>query len=139
MKYSLTRALLVVALSITSVSAQIQTPYIKGSARPTASKPYTSYTVQLHDISSQNIQRQSLDTDGRFIWLDVKPASYLVELLDAKGRVICTEGPIDVRKSPYHDIAIRCGSPAAWWLLTAAGAAGVTAGIVALAPASPSR
>jgi hypothetical protein len=137
MKKNLVSIMLMATVGLASPAAQ--TAYIKGTATATASKPYTSYTVQLHDISTQDIQRQPLNAEGRFMWSDVRPASYLVELLDPKGRIVCTEGPIDARKSPYHDITIRCESPAAWWLLTAAGVAGITAGIVATAPASPSR
>ena len=64
----------------------------------------------------------------------------LVELLDSKGKVVCTEGPFDLSKQPVrNNVNIECGKPAAWWLLAAAGAAGITAGVVSNDPASPAR
>jgi hypothetical protein len=81
-----------------------------------------------------------LDQDGNFALASVDPASYLVELLDSKGKVVCTEGPFDLSKQPVrNNVNIECGKPTAWWLLAAAGAAGITAGVVSNDPASPSR
>jgi hypothetical protein len=63
--------------------------------------------------------------------------------VNSKGKVVCTEGPFDLAKLPQTSKAgvnIECGrTPASWWLLAAAGAAGITAGVVANDPASPSR
>ena len=54
--------------------------------------------------------------------------------------MVCTEGPFDLTQQMIkNDVVIDCGKvPAAWWLLGAAAAAGITAGIVA-ANASPSQ
>ena len=71
----------------------------------------------------------------------LQPASYLVELLNRNGKIVCTEGPFDMTRQTARDnVVISCGKvPAAWWLLGAAAAAGITAGIVAGGPASPTQ
>lgn len=115
--------------------------YIVGTATKQASKPYPEYRVRLRDVQTGTLQvEQALDAQGRFIWNNLPESSYLVELLDPKGRVVCTEGPFDLSAKPYHDIVIDCGRvPAALLLLGAATAAGVSAGVVTTSTASPSR
>ena len=58
----------------------------------------------------------------------------MVELLNKDGKVVCTEGPFNMTQQPVKDdVKISCGNkvPTAWWLLGAAAAAGITAGVVA--------
>ena len=114
---------------------------IGGTAKKEAKKPFTDYSVRARNVaqgvSAATVQ---LDTEGNFALNGVDRANYLVELLDPKGKVVCTEGPFDLSKQPIKDgVNIECGKPAAWWLLAAAGAAGITAGVVANDPASPAR
>ena len=87
-------------------------------------------------------RRNPLDPQGHFALNGIDPSNYLVELLDSKGKVVCTEGPFDLTKLPQNSkpgVNIQCGNPAAWWLLAAAGAAGITAGVVVNDPVSPAR
>jgi hypothetical protein len=114
---------------------------ITGTARKEAGKPYTGYSVRARNVQLGVIAATSpLDQKGDFALAGVDPASYLVELLDPKGKVVCTEGPFDLTKQPVKNgVSIECGKPVAWWLLAAAGAAGITAGVVANDPASPAR
>ena len=114
---------------------------ITGTAKKEAKKPFTDYAVRARNVQQGVIASTvQLDTMGNFTLAGVDPANYLVELLDAKGKVVCTEGPFDLAKTPIRsDVNIECGKPAAWWLLAAAGAAGITAGVVANDPASPAR
>jgi hypothetical protein len=114
---------------------------ITGTAKKEARKPFTDYSVRARNVQQGVIASTvQLDAAGNFSLASVDPANYLVELLDAKGKVVCTEGPFDLAKQPIrNDVNIECGKPAAWWLLAAAGAAGITAGVVANDPASPSR
>ncbi len=84
-----------------------------------------------------------LNTDGNFSLPDLSTAKYLVELVEHKNdkdKVVCTEGPFDLTQQMLkNDVVIDCDKvPAAWWLLGAAAAAGITAGVVA-ANASPSQ
>ena len=114
---------------------------ISGSADKQAKKPYTEYTVRARNVQMGNIGASTpLDAAGKFALTNIDPANYLVELLDKKGKVVCTEGPFDLTQQMLkNDVVIDCGKvPAAWWLLGAAAAAGITAGIVA-ANASPSQ
>jgi hypothetical protein len=114
---------------------------ITGTARKEAKKPFTDYSVRARNVQQGVIASTvQLDTEGNFMLAKVDPAKYLVELLDSKGKIVCTEGPFDLSKQPSKgDVSIECGKPAAWWLLAAAGAAGITAGVVANDPASPAR
>lgn len=114
---------------------------ISGSADKEAKKPYTEYTVRARNVQSGSIASTvPLDDKGKFEMAGVEQASYLVELLNKKGKVICTEGPFDLGKQPLRTgVNVECGNPAAWWLLAAAGAAGITAGVVSNGPASPSQ
>ena len=114
---------------------------ISGSADKEAKKPYTEYSVRARNVQAGSIaSTATLDAEGKFVLAGVDPANYLVELLDKKGKVVCTEGPFDLSRQPLRSgVKIECGNPAAWWLLAAAGAAGITAGVVSNAPASPSR
>ena len=114
---------------------------ISGTARKEAKKPFTDYSVRARNVQQGVVAKTAqLDTDGNFALAGVDPANYLVELLDAKGKVVCTEGPFDLSKQPTKSgVNIECGKPAAWWLLAAAGAAGITAGVVANDPVSPAR
>ena len=114
---------------------------ISGSADKQAKKPYTDYTVRARDVKAGTIGASvQLGTDGKLALANIDPANYLVELLDKKGKVVCTEGPFDLAKQPLKgNVVVDCGNPAAWWLLAAASAAGITAGVVNNGPASPAR
>jgi len=114
---------------------------IAGTARKEAKKPFTDYSVRARNVAQGTIAGTvTLDPNGNFTMASIDPANYLVELLDSKGKVVCTEGPFDLSKQPSKTgVNIECGKPAAWWLLAAAGAAGITAGVVSSDPASGSR
>lgn len=116
---------------------------ITGTAEKEAKKPYTDYSVRARNVQQGIIAATvPLDPQGNFQLTGIDPANYLVELLDKNGKVVCTEGPFDLTKLAQgmkRDVKIECGNPAAWWLLAAAGAAGITAGVVANDPASPAR
>jgi len=118
-----------------------ETVAISGTARKEARKPYTDYSVRARNVELGTVAATaSLDQSGDFALAGVDLASYLVELLDPKGKVVCTEGPFDLTKQPVRsNVNIECGKPAAWWLLAAAGLAGITAGVVSNDPASPAR
>ena len=114
---------------------------ISGTADKEAKKPYSDYSVRARNVQAGSVASTvQLDAEGKFVLAGVDPANYLVELLNAKGKVVCTEGPFDLAKQPLRSgVKIECGNPAAWWLLAAAGAAGITAGVVSNGPASPSQ
>ena len=114
---------------------------ISGTAKKEAKKPYTNYSVRARNVQQGVVAATvQLDVNGDFALANVDQANYLVELLDAKGKVVCTEGPYDLTKQATKTgVSIQCGKPAAWWLLAAAGAAGITAGVVTNDPASPAR
>jgi hypothetical protein len=140
-----------VAFSLASAAAETallaagqQTATIAGTAKDEAKKPYADYTVRARDVSTGMIAGNvPLNTDGNFSLPDLSSSKYLVELVlhkNNKDKVVCTEGPFDLTQQMLkNDVVIDCGKvPAAWWLLGAAAAAGITAGIVA-ANNSPSQ
>ena len=140
-----------VAFSLASVAAETallaagqQTATIAGTAKDEAKKPYADYTVRARDVSTGMIAGNvPLNTQGNFSLPDLSSSKYLVELVlhkNNKDKVVCTEGPFDLTQQMLkNDVVIDCGKiPAAWWLLGAAGAAGITAGIVS-ADNSPSQ
>ena len=130
--------------SATALVAAQQTATIAGTAKDEAKKPYTDYTVRARDVATGMIAGNvPLNQDANFSLPDLSSAKYVVELVEHKNnkdKVVCTEGPFDLTQTMLkNDVVIDCDKvPAAWWLLGAAAAAGITAGIVA-ANGSPSQ
>ena len=131
----------------TALFAQ-QSTSLAGTAKDEAKKPYTDYTARARDIGKDSQGNGggigasvALDAQGNFSLTGLASMKYLVELVNKDGKVVCTEGPFDLTTQAIKsDVVIDCGKvPAAWWLVGAAAAAGITAGIVAAGPASPSR
>ncbi len=134
---------LAVAMSAAPVALLAQQgTTLSGTARDQAKSPYTDYTVRARDAKAGAIAGMpvTLDGQGNFSLTGLSTLNYLVELVNKDGKVVCTEGPFDMSKQAIKsNIVISCGKiPAAWWLLGAAAAAGVTAGVVA-GDASASR
>ena len=112
---------------------------IAGTAKDEAKKPYTDYTVRARDIVQGSVGGSvALDAAGSFALPDLTSTKYLVELVDRNNKVVCTEGPFDLaRQAEKIDVKINCSKvPTAWWLLGAAAAAGITAGVAAGSPAA---
>ncbi len=121
-----------------------QSTTLAGTAKDEAKKPFTEYTVRARDVKAGTIGGSTpLDVQGNFSLIGLTTQNYLVELLNKDGKVVCTEGPFDMSKQAIKsDVVVDCGGiPAAWWLVGAAAAAGITAGIIATngTAASPSR
>ena len=125
------------------VSAQNATAQLSGTARDEARRPFTDNSVRARDVQQGQIAATiALDAQGNFSLANLPPASYVVELVDRNGRVRCTEGPFNMTAQSgltKDNVVIDCGNPAAWWLLGAAAAAGITAGVVAGGPASAAQ
>jgi hypothetical protein len=145
-----TRQILAVGLAVAMATAAMpislaaqQTATISGEAKKEAKKPYTDYTTRARNVMGGQIAGTvMLDTNANFSLTGLPPANYVVELLDHNGKVVCTEGPFDLtgRMLTKTDVKISCNKvPAAWWLLGAAAAAGITAGVLAGGAASPSQ
>ena len=111
-----------------------QSTSLAGTAKDEAKKPYENFTVRARDVKAGTIAgSEKLDGQGNFSLTGLSTANYLVELVNDKGKVVCTEGPFDLSKQAIKsDVVIDCNKiPAALWLVAAAGAAGITAGVVA--------
>ena len=121
-------------LSGLPAAAQQGSVTLAGTGKKEAKKPFPDYTARARDIRQGAIAGTArLDAEGKFSLTGLQPERYLVELLDPKGKVVCTEGPFDMTKATTkNDVEIDCNKvPAAWWVLAAAAAAGVTSGVAA--------
>jgi hypothetical protein len=133
-------AMMLTALPIGAMAGE-QTATLGGTGKKEAKKPYTDFSARARNSQSGDIAGTTpLDVDANFTLANLPPASYVVELLNKDGKVVCTEGPYDLAKQlAKTDVDVNCNKvPVAWWLLGVAAAAGITAGIVS-ANASPSR
>jgi len=113
---------------------------ISGTAKDQAKKPFSDYAAQARDVQMGQIaEKTNLDASGNFRLGNLQPSKYVVELVDRNGKVVCTEGPFDMTKQAAKDnVNISCSKmPAAWWVLGAAAAAGITAGVVSTNSSSP--
>jgi hypothetical protein len=115
---------------------------IAGTAKDEAKKPYEEYTVQARDGQGAVGATTKLNSEGNFVLPNLMAARYHVELLNKDGKLICTEGPFDITPQTLkNDVVINCGKKLVpIILLTGAGVAGITAGILAAkGPTSPSQ
>jgi len=144
MKRQVVAAVLAAALAAPAslMAAAQNTVTISGTGKNEAKKPYTDYSTRGRDVQTGTTTTPvGLDQTGNFSLSGLPVANYLVELLDKNGKVVCSEGPFNMTHQTLKDhVDISCHhTPAAWWLLGAAGAAGVTAGVVAASTASAAQ
>ena len=119
--------------SATSAAGAQATASVRGTAKKEAKKPYGDYSVRARNVQQGQIGGTTqLDSDGNFSLANLAPAQYAVELLNRDGKVVCTEGPFNLTQQLTKDsVNISCNKvPAAWWLIGAAAAAGITAGVL---------
>ena len=118
---------------------------ISGSAVAEAKQPYNQYIIRARDVSNNQIaQTTTLDANAQFALNGLAVGSFMVELVKGAapngqgGKVVCSAGPFTLQDSTSQvtDLMIKkganvqCNRPvAAWYLLGAAAAAGITAGI----------
>lgn len=130
---------------MTLMAGAQQTATLSGTAKDEAKKPFPEFTVQARNVAIPGgpvAGSIALDTNANFALSGLMPSRYVIELLNKKGKVVCTEGPFDLTQPPMakNDVVVDCNHvPVAWWLLAAAGAAAITAGIVSGGPSSPSQ
>lgn len=131
----------IVCAPVASSEARQTTITVSGTAKKEAKRPYPDYYVRARLVSDGTIgMAVPLDGSAQFVLADIAPGQYLLELLNGAGRVVCTEGPLTFTKTTAK-VSIQCGRDRTplYLLLAAAGAAGLSAGIIANDPASPSR
>ena len=101
-----------------------------------AKKPYRDFSVRgriVEGVGLGNLtQPVELDAEARFNLAGIDLAKYQLELLNKQGKVVCTEGPVDLTKQPnLPNVVIDCGNPYGFLLLGAAAVAGITGAVVA--------
>jgi hypothetical protein len=120
--------------------------YLSGEARAETKQPYTDFAVRARSVVDGTIAATTiLDAQGNFKVDGLVPGKVMLELTRVgQNKVICSEGPFELKPTAMADqafgrdgISIVCNKPvAAWLLVAAAAAAGITAGVVAGGPAS---
>jgi len=116
------------------VYAQQGNVVLSGTGKAEAKKPYPDYSARAREIQQgQIVGTAKLDVEGKFSLSGLQASKYVVELVDPKGKVVCTEGPFDMTKTASkNDVVVDCNKmPTSWTVLAAAAAAGITTGIVA--------
>ncbi len=139
--WGLALALVGATLPSSVLAAGQQNVTLGGTAKHEAKKPYSDYSVRARNTQTGQIGATGmLDVNANFNMAGMPPANYVVELLNKDGKVVCSEGPYNMTQQfAKTDVNIDCDHvPAAWWLIGAAAAAGITAGVIA-ANASPSQ
>ena len=132
-----------------------QNGVISGSAAAEAKQPYKDYIIRARDVSNNTVvQHTMLDANAEFAVNGLSAGTFMIELVKNAapngqgGKVVCTAGPFTLQDgaSQVNDFMIKkgtnvqCNRPvAAWWLLGAAAAAGIGAGIAAGGTSSPSN
>ena len=116
-----------------SLAAASQTVTLTGTAKKEAKRPYTDYIVRARQVDTGQIAASvPLDGLANFAFTGMTPAVYLMELVNAQGKVVCTAGPFAAAAVTNLEINCNRKTPsAAWLLLGAAGAAGITAAVLA--------
>jgi hypothetical protein len=115
---------------------------LSGTAKDEAKKPYLEFSARARDIQQGLVAGLTLlDLNGNFSLAGLTANTYIIELLNTDGKVVCTEGPFDMTQQTIkNDITIDCDKiPVAWWLLGAAALAGIPAGVAAGRPMSPAQ
>jgi len=122
--------------------------YLSGDARAEAKQPYSDFAVRSRNVTTGAVEATAiLDSQGNFMLDGLPSGKQMVELTKVgQNKVLCSAGPFDIAPGAaaadmafgQSNISIRCNRPvAAWVLLAAAAAAGVTAGVVATGGSNP--
>lgn len=160
---SLVLVLSVAAVSLPSyVSAQAQTPALKGTAYSTSLKPLPNVRVQIRSIYTGEVLHSTVSNDrGEFAFggLSLRDG-YIVELIDSSGRIVGMTAPFGLQAGTTLNVSVvdvasssgtvaaaesagfsvfGLGPTASLAVLGAAGAAAVTAVVATRQDASPSR
>ncbi len=122
-----------------------------GFAWTATSAPIAYATVQLRNVTSGRAEARAVtDASGEFVFQNVEGnATYVVELLDERGRVIALGQPFAVAPGETVATFVRLAARAPWFaglfdntaatVVSTAASLGVTAVAPSAQPASPSR
>jgi hypothetical protein len=129
-----------------------------GSARRTDLGPLANATVQIRSLSTAEVVASTVsDGSGEFSFSSLQPGDYLIELVDASGRIVGTTTPFSLAAGASVSVSVVAsaagaaaataggfsllglGPVASIAALGAAGAAAITAVITIRPDASPSR
>ena len=136
-------ALLVVSLAAPAVLAMPPVAVIQGVAWAADNSPLRFAKIRLRNVVNGRIQAGAIaDADGRFVFKEMPPGAYLVELVNDDGRVLAVGHTFSLADGETVATFVRLPQKAPWFhgffsnaaALVAVAAA--TTGITALAPES---
>ena len=136
-------ALLVVSLGAPPLRAMAPVASIQGVAWAADNSPLAFAKIRLRNVVNGRIQAGAIaDADGRFVFVEMPPGAYLVELVNDDGRVLAVGHTFSIADGETVATFVRLPQKAPWFhgffsnaaALVAVAAA--TTGITALAPES---
>ena len=136
-------ALVVVSLGPPPLRAMPPVTSIQGVAWAADNSPLAFAKVRLRNVVTGRIQSGAIaDVDGRFVFVEMPPGAYLIELVNDDGRVLAVGHTFSIADGETVATFVRLPQKAPWFhgffsnaaALVAVAAA--TTGITALAPES---
>lgn len=132
---------------------------VSGKAEGADKAPLKNYTVRVRNVNTSAVAGSTQSgAAGEFSFASLAPGDYVIEVVDATGKVVGVSAPIAIAEGASVTITVNAsvasalttashggfslfglGQVASYTVLTAAGAAAVTGVIAAQKDASPSR
>jgi hypothetical protein len=123
---------------------------VTGGAWTADNQPISQARLRLRDVVTGRIQATALGDDaGQFTFADVPGGSYVVELLDASGRVQVVGHVFNIAPGETVATFVRAGTRVPWFdgffhsTISAVAAGAASQGVTAIAPVarpvSPNR
>lgn len=79
-----------------------------GAARTSLDVPMAFARVVLRNLATGAVEARAVaDENGRFTFLDVMPAGYIVELVDTNGNVIAASAPVAIGVHEVRETLVR--------------------------------
>lgn len=135
--------LLIASPAIRAGAAPASRPgtFVQGNAWTAENAPIPAARVRLRNVTSGRIQATTVTGDaGQFIFANVEPASYVVELMNESATVLAVSHGFTIGSGETVATFVRLGGRAPWFVgffgsagaVVAAGAA--SQGVAALVP-----
>ena len=114
---------------------------VLGSAWNQDNTPIRAARVQLRNLDDAKVVASAVaDDEGKFTFSNVEPATYVVELLGANGKIVTVGQPFVIGQGETVATFVRIGSKAPWFAgffsnaAVAVAATAASQGVPALAP-----
>jgi hypothetical protein len=155
----LVTAMTVAGAPLGVVAAQLDSVALRGTAYTTSLQAFPDVRVQIRDLKSALVVNSTTSSaTGEFSFANLKPGNYIVELVEASGKVLGMSAPFTLGTVPNVTVSVVAvaqglvtagvgagfslfglGPVSSVAVLGAASAAAVTAVVATRQDASPSR